>query len=75
MTFSQFKLDCRATESVTAAQNELAGAEAGDGRDASNKSLQERLADAENAKVWYYQILLLQVLQLINGVLSSADCC
>ncbi len=36
---------------VQAAQNELAGAEAGDGRDASNRSLQERLADAQNAQV------------------------
>ncbi|KAL4421732.1 hypothetical protein ABPG77_002348 [Micractinium sp. CCAP 211/92] len=35
---------------VQAAQNELAGAEAGDGRDASNRSLQERLADAQNAQ-------------------------
>jgi structural maintenance of chromosome 2 len=35
---------------VEAAQNELAGAEAGDGRDASNRSLQERLADAQNAQ-------------------------
>ena len=36
---------------MQAAQNELAGAEAGDGRDASNRSLQERLADAQNAQV------------------------
>lgn len=36
---------------VQAAQNELAGAEAGDGRDASNRSMQERLADAQNAQV------------------------
>ncbi len=36
---------------VQAAENELAGAEAGDGRDASNRSLQERLADAQNAQV------------------------
>lgn len=39
-----------ALQSVIAAQNELAGAEAGDGRDASNRSLQERLQDAQNAK-------------------------
>lgn len=36
---------------VEAAQNELAGAEAGDGRDASNRSLQERLACAQNAQM------------------------
>lgn len=42
---------CSAELAVQAAQNELAGAEAGDGRDASNRSLQERLADAQNAQV------------------------
>lgn len=36
---------------MEAANNELAGAEAGDGRDESNRSLQERLADAQNAQV------------------------
>ena len=36
---------------VEAAQRELAGVEAGDGRDESNRSLQERLADAQNAQV------------------------
>lgn len=36
---------------MQAAQNELAGAEAGDGRDSSNRSLQERLADAQNSQV------------------------
>jgi structural maintenance of chromosome 2 len=41
----------RALADVEAAQNELAGAEAGDGRDASNRSMQERLADAQNAQV------------------------
>ncbi|DBA81803.1 hypothetical protein WJX77_004664 [Trebouxia sp. C0004] len=35
---------------VEAAERELAGAQAGDGRDESNKSLQERLADAQNAQ-------------------------
>lgn len=35
---------------VEAAQNQLAGAEAGDGRDASNRSMQERLQDAQNAQ-------------------------
>lgn len=45
-------LPARSAElAVQAAQNELAGAEAGDGRDASNRSLQERLADAQNAQV------------------------
>ena len=39
-----------ALQAVSAAQNELAGAEAGDGRDASNRSLQERLQDAHNTK-------------------------
>lgn len=39
-----------AVAAVEAAQRELAGAEAGDGRDQSNKSLQERLADAQNAQ-------------------------
>ncbi|PSC74142.1 structural maintenance of chromosomes 2-1-like [Micractinium conductrix] len=43
--------ECNSAElAVQAAQNELAGAEAGDGRDASNRSLQERLADAQNAQ-------------------------
>ena len=35
---------------VEAAERELAGAQAGDGRDESNRSLQERLGDAENAQ-------------------------
>ncbi|KAG1678186.1 hypothetical protein FOA52_016123 [Chlamydomonas sp. UWO 241] len=40
-----------ATErSVEAAVREVAGAEAGDGRDESNRSLQERLADAQNGQ-------------------------
>jgi hypothetical protein len=42
---------CRASTKVEAAQRELAGAEAGDGRDESNRSLQERLTDAQNAQV------------------------
>ncbi len=40
-----------ASNAVEAAQRELAGAEAGDGRDESNQSLSERLRDAENAQV------------------------
>ena len=40
----------QANADIEAAQNELAGAEAGDGRDASNRSLAERLADAQNAQ-------------------------
>lgn len=36
---------------VEAVQRELAGAEAGDGRDESNRSLQERLADTQTAQV------------------------
>lgn len=39
-----------AEHGVEAAARELAGAEAGDGRDESNRSLQERLADAQNAQ-------------------------
>lgn len=39
-----------AEKGVEAAQRELAGAEAGDGRDESNRSLQERLADAQTAQ-------------------------
>ncbi|GBF88023.1 structural maintenance of chromosomes 2-like [Raphidocelis subcapitata] len=39
-----------AERAVEAATRELAGAEAGDGRDESNKSAQERLADAANAQ-------------------------
>lgn len=35
---------------VSAAEAELAGAETGDGRDASNQSLTERLANAQNAQ-------------------------
>lgn len=41
----------RATASVEAATRELAGVEAGDGRDESNRSMQERLADAQTAQV------------------------
>lgn len=40
-----------ANKAVEAAQRELAGAEAGDGRDQSNRSLQERLIDTENSQV------------------------
>ena len=40
-----------AATAVEAAVRELAGAEAGDGRDESNRSLQERLADAQTAQV------------------------
>lgn len=39
-----------AAAAVEAAERELAGAQAGDGRDESNKTLQERLADAQNAQ-------------------------
>ena len=41
----------QAAVAVEAAERELAGAQAGDGRDESNRSLQERLADAQNAQV------------------------
>ena len=40
-----------ARQAVEAAENVLAGAESGDGRDESNKSLRERLADAETRQV------------------------
>ena len=40
-----------ASAAVEAAARELAGAEAGDGRDESNRSLQERLADAQRMQV------------------------
>lgn len=40
-----------AEKAVKAAQCELAGAEAGDGRDESNRSMQERLADTRNEQV------------------------
>ncbi len=40
-----------AAGAVEAAVRELAGAEAGDGRDESNRSVQERLADAQTAQV------------------------
>ncbi|KAL0051178.1 hypothetical protein WJX82_003135 [Trebouxia sp. C0006] len=40
----------QAAVAVEAAERELAGAQAGDGRDESNRSLQERLADAQNAQ-------------------------
>lgn len=39
-----------AEHAVEAAARELAGAEAGDGRDESNKTLAERLADAQNGQ-------------------------
>lgn len=41
-----------AAAAVEAASRALAGAEAGDGRDESNRSLVEQLADAQNAQVW-----------------------
>ena len=41
----------RAATAVEAAQRELAGAEAGDGRNESNQSLQEQLEEAQNAQV------------------------
>jgi len=40
-----------AVAGIEAAQNEMAGAENGDGRDASNRSLQERLQCAQNSQV------------------------
>ncbi len=46
---AQAELDA-AVAGVDAAAAELAGAEAGDGRDASNRSAAERLADARNAQ-------------------------
>ena len=47
---AQRSLDA-ASAAVEAAARELAGAEAGDGRDESNRSLQERLADTQRARV------------------------
>ena len=47
---AQSSLDA-ASAAVEAAARELAGAEAGDGRDESNRSLQERLADAQRSQV------------------------
>ena len=44
----------RAATAVEAAQRELAGAEAGDGRNESNQSLQEQLEEAQNAQVWWH---------------------
>ena len=41
----------RAVTAVEAAQRELAGAEAGDGRNESNQSLQEQFEEAQNAQV------------------------
>lgn len=41
----------KSSAAVEAATRELAGAEAGDGRDESNRSMQERLADAQTAQV------------------------
>eukprot|EP00884_Botryococcus_braunii_P016555 jgi/Botrbrau1/3583/Bobra.0078s0035.1 len=40
----------KSSTAVEAATRELAGAEAGDGRDESNRSMQERLADAQTAQ-------------------------
>lgn len=40
-----------ANEYLKGAQSELAGIEAGDGRDASNRSMQERIEIAQNSKV------------------------
>ena len=47
---AQAALDAAAA-AVEAAARELAGAEAGDGRDESNRSAQERLADAATTQV------------------------
>ena len=47
---------------MEAAQRELAGAEAGDGRDESNRSMQERLADAQNAQARRYLLYEMQSL-------------
>ncbi|KAK9836025.1 hypothetical protein WJX81_006911 [Elliptochloris bilobata] len=44
------KAEATAAAAVEAGARELAGAEAGDGRDESNRSLQERLADAQTAQ-------------------------
>ncbi len=56
---------------VEAAERELAGAQAGDGRDESNKSLQERLADAQNAQVCFTLLMLICLgLVLTRGTFS-----
>ena len=58
----------QAAVAVEAAERELAGAQAGDGRDESNRSLQERLADAQNAQVLCTPCLPLNILdKLISG--------
>lgn len=54
---------------VEAANREVAGVEAGDGRDESNRSLAERLADAHNTQVLSGSSLIHgEVSSLIHGV-------
>ncbi len=48
----------RAKARVEAAARELAGAEAGDGRDETNRSLAERLADAQQAQARLFFIII-----------------
>ncbi len=62
----------QAAVAVEAAERELAGAQAGDGRDESNRSLQERLADAQNAQVLCTPCQPLNTLdKLISGCINA----
>ena len=64
----------QAAVAVEAAERELAGAQAGDGRDESNRSLQERLADAQNAQVLCTPCQPLNI-HLTNSSQSAATAC
>lgn len=72
-----------AVAAVEAAGNELAGAQAGDGRDSSNRSMQERLADAQNAQVCgsdvaraaLFVLFSLSLLSSFQLLFPSSCCC
>lgn len=60
---------------VEAADRELAGAQAGDGRDESNRSLQERLGDAQNAQASPNPPYLLAMKDTFQPALIVVYCC
>lgn len=68
----------RAKTRVGAAAWELAGAEAGDGRDETNRSLAERLADAQQAQARLIFILIefnRKIIKLLRILLQTHRLC
>lgn len=68
----------RAKTRVEAAARELAGAEAGDGRDETNRSLAERLADAQQAQARLIFILIefnRKIIKLLRILLQTHRLC